>query len=66
MQLEGTAENFIGDGYHVGWTHAAALSQIGGELAGLAGNRADIPFDDLGLQFTTRHGHGFGVIDNAA
>ena len=59
-------ENFVGDAYHVGWTHAAALAGIGGELAGLAGNRADMPFEDFGLQFTTRHGHGFGVINNAA
>lgn len=59
-------ENFIGDAYHVGWTHAGALQLIGGGLAGLAGNRADMPFDDMGLQFTTRHGHGFGLIDNAA
>lgn len=59
-------ENFVGDGYHVGWTHAGALAQIGGELAGLAGNRADLPFESLGYQFTTRHGHGFGVINNAA
>jgi 3-phenylpropionate/trans-cinnamate dioxygenase alpha subunit len=60
------AENFVGDAYHVGWTHAAALEVMGGELAELAGNRADMPFDDLGKQFTTRHGHGFGVIHNAA
>ncbi|NML13266.1 aromatic ring-hydroxylating dioxygenase subunit alpha [Sphingobium sp. AR-3-1] len=60
------AENFVGDGYHVGWTHAGALMQVGGELAGLAGNRADMPFEKLGFQFTTRHGHGFGVINNAA
>lgn len=59
-------ENFIGDAYHVGWTHSAALQVIGGELAGMAGNRADMPFDDMGLQFTVRHGHGFGLIDNAA
>jgi len=59
-------ENFIGDAYHVGWTHAAALKIVGGELAGMAGNQADMPYDDLGLQFTTRHGHGFGIIDNAA
>jgi phenylpropionate dioxygenase-like ring-hydroxylating dioxygenase large terminal subunit len=59
------AENFVGDAYHVGWTHAAALEVLGGELAGLAGNRAEMPYDDLGLQFTTRHGHGFGYIDNA-
>lgn len=54
-------ENFIGDAYHVGWTHGAALRVIGGPLAGMTGNAA-IPFDDVGLQFTTRHGHGFGVI----
>ena len=59
------AENFVGDAYHVGWTHAAALQVLGGELAGLAGNRADMPYDDLGMQFTTRHGHGFGYIDKA-
>jgi 3-phenylpropionate/trans-cinnamate dioxygenase alpha subunit len=55
------AENFIGDGYHVGWTHAAAIKVLGGPLSGLAGN-AEIPFDDAGLQVTSRHGHGFGVI----
>lgn len=59
-------ENFVGDAYHVGWTHAGALKILGGELAGLSGNNAQMPYDDLGLQFTTRHGHGFGVIDNAA
>lgn len=55
------SENFIGDGYHVGWTHAAALQTMGGPLAGLAGN-ADIPMDDVGMQITSRHGHGFGAI----
>jgi phenylpropionate dioxygenase-like ring-hydroxylating dioxygenase large terminal subunit len=59
-------ENFVGDGYHVGWTHASALHVLGGELGGLAGNQAEMPFDELGIQVTTRHGHGFGVIDNAA
>ena len=59
-------ENFIGDGYHVGWTHAAALAVIGGPLAGMAGNQEDMPLENLGLQFTTRHGHGFGMIDEAA
>ncbi|WP_448509253.1 SRPBCC family protein [Immundisolibacter sp.] len=29
-------ENFIGDAYHIGWTHAAVLSSIGG-----GGARAD-------------------------
>lgn len=60
------AENFVGDAYHVGWTHAAALEMIGGNLAGMVGNRADMPFDDMGLQFTFRHGHGYGLIDNSA
>jgi phenylpropionate dioxygenase-like ring-hydroxylating dioxygenase large terminal subunit len=58
-------ENFVGDAYHVGWTHAAALTVMGGELAGLSGNRADMPYDDLGIQVTTRYGHGFGYIDRA-
>ena len=55
-------ENFIGDVYHIGWTHSAALSMIGGPLAGLVGNSPilDGPgMDELGLQVTTRHGHGF-------
>ena len=60
------AENFVGDAYHVGWTHAAALEILGGELAGLAGNQADMPYDDLGIQVTTRFGHGCGVIHHAA
>lgn len=55
-------ENFIGDVYHVGWTHGAALKLIGGPLAGLVGN-ASLPdgptMDDMGAQITTRHGHGF-------
>lgn len=59
------AENFIGDGYHIGWTHAAALQLIGGPLGQIVGN-GEIPFDDLGLQITSRHGHGFGVIWEAA
>ena len=58
-------ENFIGDGYHVGWTHASALQISETPLSALAGNRADMPFDDLGMQFTMRHGHGFGVIYDA-
>ena len=59
------AENFVGDAYHVGWTHSAALRVLGGELAGLAGNTAEMPYDDLGLQVTTRFGHGFGYIEKA-
>ncbi|MEO1889063.1 MAG: aromatic ring-hydroxylating dioxygenase subunit alpha, partial [Cycloclasticus sp.] len=60
------AENFVGDAYHVGWTHAAALEVLGGELGMLAGNSAEIPYDQLGIQITTRHGHGCGIIRQAA
>ncbi|MBV1929449.1 MAG: aromatic ring-hydroxylating dioxygenase subunit alpha [Gammaproteobacteria bacterium] len=56
------SENFIGDGYHVGWTHSAALQMIGGPLSALSGNGELPPLDDVGAQVTTRHGHGFGVI----
>ncbi len=60
------AENFVGDAYHVGWTHAAALEVLGGELGMLAGNTAEIPYAQLGIQVTTRHGHGCGIIRQAA
>ena len=56
-------ENFAGDGYHVGWTHASSLKVLEGPLSGLAGN-AQLPpnMDDIGIQITTKHGHGFGAI----
>jgi phenylpropionate dioxygenase-like ring-hydroxylating dioxygenase large terminal subunit len=57
------AENFICDVYHVGWTHASALKVLGGPLGGLAGS-ARIP--GSGIEITTRHGHGFGAIWEAA
>lgn len=53
-------ENFIGDGYHVGWAHAAALKAIASPLSGLVGNQAYDP--STGIQVATRGGHGFGVI----
>ncbi|MFP5465138.1 MAG: aromatic ring-hydroxylating oxygenase subunit alpha [Gammaproteobacteria bacterium] len=57
-------ENFIADGYHVGWAHAAALKAIESPLSPLAGNQAyDV---NTGLQVATRGGHGFGVIWDAA
>ncbi|HUY17790.1 MAG TPA: aromatic ring-hydroxylating dioxygenase subunit alpha [Candidatus Binataceae bacterium] len=58
------AENFICDSYHIGWTHAAAIKVIGGPLAAMSGN-AQVP-SGIGIQVTTRHGHGFGVIWDAA
>nr|AGN90996.1 dioxygenase alpha subunit DbtAc [Paraburkholderia fungorum] len=58
------AENFAGDAYHVGWTHAASLKVLGGELSALAGNQV-LPPDGTGIQITTRFGHGLGVLWNA-
>lgn len=54
-------ENFVGDAYHVGWTHAAALKAGGGALAGMSGN-AVLPPAGAGLQVATRHGHGLGIL----
>lgn len=58
------SENFCGDAYHVGWTHAAALKTLGGPLAVLAGN-AMLPPEGAGVQITTRHGHGLGILYEA-
>ncbi len=55
------AENFVGDAYHLGWTHASALSVIGGPVGGLVGNDEPPP-EGIGLQVTTKHGHGFGCL----
>ncbi len=55
-------ENFVGDGYHITWTHVAALQVIGGPLGSAFGAGDMPPLDDMGAQITTRHGHGFGVI----
>lgn len=57
------AEGFVGDAYHVGWTHAAVLKVLGGPISGLSGN-PDIPLDKVGAQIMTRNGHGFGAIWN--
>lgn len=51
------AENFAGDFYHAGWTHAGAVSVIGGALTEVQGNKAVAP----GYQFTTPCGHGFNA-----
>lgn len=55
------SENFVGDAYHVGWTHAAALKAGGGMLAPMAGN-AGLPPEGAGIQATTKHGHGVGIL----
>lgn len=59
------AENFACDVYHVGWTHVAALKLLNGPLSQAAGNVA-LPPDPLGVQVTTKHGHGFGAIWESA
>lgn len=55
------AENFVGDTYHVGWTHASALKAMGGPATMMIGNKTALP-DEMGMQVTTRHGHGFGAL----
>lgn len=55
------SENFVGDAYHVGWTHAAALKAGGSMLAPMSGN-AMLPPAGAGLQVATRYGHGLGIL----
>lgn len=57
-------ENFCGDAYHVGWTHAAGLKVMPGPLQVLSGNAA-LPPQGAGYQVTTRHGHGMGILFDA-
>jgi len=52
------AENFVGDFYHAGWTHAAAIKVIGGPLMGILGNQAT---PQGAVQFATKYGHGFNA-----
>nr|AAL76202.1 oxygenase-alpha NBDO [Comamonas sp. JS765]2BMO_A Chain A, OXYGENASE-ALPHA NBDO [Comamonas sp. JS765]2BMQ_A Chain A, OXYGENASE-ALPHA NBDO [Comamonas sp. JS765]2BMR_A Chain A, OXYGENASE-ALPHA NBDO [Comamonas sp. JS765] len=54
------AENFVGDGYHVGWTHAAALRAGQSVFSSIAGN-AKLPPEGAGLQMTSKYGSGMGV-----
>lgn len=50
-------ENFIGDSYHVGWTHQSALTAA----AGMAIPQEVFATPDGGFQATTRYGHGLGI-----
>ena len=60
-------ENMFGDGYHVGWAHAAALEAVGEAAGPLAAAKGLNDFDlNSGMQITTDQGHGFGVIWEAA
>lgn len=55
-------ENFIGDAYHVGWTHASAMVAAVGSTIPQETFVADEM--DVGLQATSRYGHGMGVNKN--
>ena len=58
------AENFGGDDYHFGWTHAAGVAVMGGPLEMLSGN-AQLP-PDVGFQVGSSYGHIFGLIEQGA
>lgn len=60
------AENFAGDGYHVGWTHAAALMTMAkdSQVAGMQGNTTQNAVATDGLHVATTHGHGFSLLDD--
>ncbi len=58
------SENFVGDAYHVGWTHTSALRSGQSVFAPLAGNTA-LPPEGAGLQVTSKYGHGLGVLFDA-
>lgn len=55
------AENFVGDAYHVGWTHASSLRAGQPIFSSLAGN-AVLPPQGAGLQVTSKYGSGMGVL----
>ncbi len=50
-------ENFIGDVYHVPWTHASVFAAV----AGSAVPQSMFAQEGMGFQATTRYGHGLGV-----
>ncbi|MFV3335500.1 aromatic ring-hydroxylating oxygenase subunit alpha [Pseudomonas sp. NY15437] len=55
------AENFVGDAYHVGWTHASSLRVGQSIFSSLAGN-AMLPPEGAGLQITSKYGSGMGLL----
>lgn len=52
-------ENFIGDAYHVGWTHAPVLAA----MMGAAPPQSEFVGDEQSFQVTSRYGHGLGVFN---
>nr|AGH09221.1 3NT oxygenase alpha subunit [Diaphorobacter sp. DS1] len=55
------AENFVGDIYHVGWTHASILRVGQSVFTPLAGN-AMLPPEGSGLQMTSKYGSGMSLM----
>lgn len=51
-------ENFIGDTYHVAWTHASVFAAVLGQPLPQS---TFVGGEDAGFQATTRYGHGLGV-----
>jgi len=51
------AENFVGDWYHVGWTHGGGATAIGSPFDVVVGNGLCLP----GYQVATSFGHGFAA-----
>lgn len=58
------SENFVGDAYHVGWTHASALRSGKSIFSPLAGNTV-LPEEGAGVQVTSKYGSGLGVLWDA-
>jgi 3-phenylpropionate/trans-cinnamate dioxygenase alpha subunit len=60
------AENFAGDGYHVGWTHAAALMTMAKDpnIGGMQGNTSASSVASAGLHVAAGNGHGFSLLDD--
>ena len=62
------SDNFAGDSYHVGWTHASMIKlaeqQAGGKRLGPAASVNSA--DSNGIQVTTTMGHGCGFMTDGA
>ena len=57
-------ENFIGDMYHVGWTHASSTQVLFSQspLMALQGNASlPAPAEVMGMHYTSRSGHGAAI-----
>jgi phenylpropionate dioxygenase-like ring-hydroxylating dioxygenase large terminal subunit len=56
-------ENFIGDGYHIPWTHVSSIMALGSEIGSIFADTSQL--QKVGMQITTRHGHGFACAHGA-